>query len=86
MPQFDQGGNRLRTRFVPPIKKKPTRKELVAAIQELQGLIGRAKGAAWNDRNPNRMADIQIPLEQAFDLCVESLSFEPPLIPNKKET
>lgn len=61
--------------------KKPNRKELVAVIQELQGLIGRAKGAALNDRDPNRMDSIQRPLEQDFDICVAALSFDPPHIP-----
>lgn len=64
-----------------PITRKPNRKELVAVIQELQGLIGRAKGAALNDRDPNRMESIQRPLEQGFNLCVGALSFDPPHIP-----
>lgn len=64
-----------------PITRKPNRKELVAVIQELQGLIGRAKGAALNDRDPNRMDSIQRPLEQGFNLCVDALSFDPPHIP-----
>lgn len=64
-----------------PITRKPNRKELVAVIQELQGLIGRAKGAALNDRDPNRMDSIQRPLEQGFNLCVDALSFDPPYIP-----
>ena len=61
--------------------RKPNRKELVAVIQELQGLIGRAKGAALNDSDPNRMDNIQRPLEQGFNLCVDALSFDPPHIP-----
>ncbi len=64
-----------------PITRKPNRKELVAVIQELQGLIGRAKGAALNDRDPNRFDNIQLPLEQGFNLCVDALSFDPPHIP-----
>jgi hypothetical protein len=53
----------------------------VAVIQELQGLIGQAKGAALNDRDPNRMDNIQNPLGRAFDMCVDALSFDPPHIP-----
>ena len=64
-----------------PIRQKPNRKELVAVIQELQGLIGQAKGAALNDRDPNRMDNIQNPLGRAFDMCVDALSFDPPHIP-----
>ena len=61
--------------------RKPSRKELIAAIQRLQDLIGRARGAAWDDRNPNRMENIQTPLKDGFDLCVNVLSFEPTNIP-----
>lgn len=61
--------------------RKPTRKDLVKTIQRLQDLIGRAKGAAWNDRDPNRMDNIQKPLKEGFDLCVNALSSEPPYIP-----
>jgi hypothetical protein len=61
--------------------RKPNRKELVAVIQKLQDLIGRARGAAWDDRNPNRMENIQNPLKEGFDLCVNALSHEPPHIP-----
>jgi hypothetical protein len=67
--------------IVRPITHKPTRKELVAVIQELQDLIGCARGAALNDRDPNRMDSVQRPLEQGFNLCVEALSFDPPNIP-----
>lgn len=60
---------------------KPSRKELVAVIQRLQDLIGWAKSAAWNDRDPNRMDNIQQPLTEGFDLCVDALTFEPPHVP-----
>lgn len=50
-------------------------------IQQLQNLIGRAKGAALNDRDPDRMGSIQKPLTEDFDLCVDALTFEPPHIP-----
>ena len=60
---------------------RPSRKELVALIQHLQHLIGKAKGAALNDRDPDRMGSIQKPLTEGFDLCVDALTFEPPHIP-----
>lgn len=65
----------------PKIVTKPNRKELIAVIQRLQDYIGKAKGAAWDDRNPNRMDNIQAPLTKGFDLCVEALAFDPPHIP-----
>ena len=61
-----------------PVNRKPTRKELVAVIQRLQGLIGEAKGRAQNDRDPHRMENISVPLDEGFDLCVEAVSFDPP--------
>lgn len=60
---------------------KPNRKELVQVIGQLQNLIGLAKSAAWNDRDPNRMVNIQAPLSEGLDLCVDALSFDPPHIP-----
>jgi hypothetical protein len=53
---------------VQPITRKPSRKELVAVIQELQGLIGRAKGAALNDRDPNRMDSVHLSRALTFVL------------------
>jgi hypothetical protein len=61
-----------------PFAKKPSRADLLDVIAHLQDLIGRAKGAAHNDRSPNRMAEIVSPLERGFDLCVDATSFDPP--------
>jgi hypothetical protein len=58
--------------------KKPSRRELVSVIAHLQGLIGSAKGAAWNDRSEDRIGDIVRPLDEGFNLCVAALSFDPP--------
>lgn len=57
---------------------KPNRKQLVAVIQHLQSLIGRAKASACNDRDPNRMENILAPLDEGFNLCVAAVSFDPP--------
>jgi len=57
---------------------KPNRKQLIRVIQELQDLLGQARGAALDDRNINRMRDLLRPLDQGFDLCVESLQYDPP--------
>ena len=61
-----------------PFNAKPSRKELVAVIQRLQSLIGRAKASAQNDRDPNRMEAILAPLDEGFNLCLEAVSFDPP--------
>lgn len=63
-----------------PIKitTKPTRAQLLDVIGELQSLVGNAKNAFHNDRVPNRVDGVVLPLEQAFELCVASLSFDPP--------
>lgn len=63
--------------------KKPTRADLLDVIAHLQGLVGNAKGAAQNDRSPNRMAELISPLDRCFDLCVEALSFDPPRKPKQ---
>lgn len=61
--------------------KKPSRSDLLDVVAHLQGLIGRAKSAAVNDRSPNRMAEIISPLDRAFDLCIEATAFDPPRKP-----
>lgn len=50
--------------------KKLSRKQLVKGIGKLQDLIGRAKSAYQNDRDPYRSDHVVDPLEEAFDLCV----------------
>lgn len=57
---------------------KPNRRQLVNVIQKLQSLLGKARAAALNDRNSNRMKDMLQPLDEGFDLCVESLQYDPP--------
>lgn len=41
------------------------------AIGELQTLIGQAKHAYLNDRDPERHAHVLEPLDRAFDICVQ---------------
>lgn len=57
---------------------KPTRADLLAALDSLQGLVGMARSAAGNDRNPNRAAQVDDYLKRAHDLCVEARSMDPP--------
>lgn len=59
-------------------RRKPTRTELLAVIDRLQGLIGEALAAVGNDRSPNRLAETQGPLEEAHELCVLARAADPP--------
>lgn len=57
--------------------RKPTRRDLLVVIQRLQQLAGRAKHAAMNDRNPERMRDLLRYTEEAEQLCLDAQSFDP---------
>lgn len=57
---------------------KPTRADLLSAIDSLQGLVGMARSTAANDRNPHRAAQVDDYLKRAHDLCVEARSMDPP--------
>ena len=59
-------------------RRKPTRKDLLVVIGELQNRIGLAK-ALCNDRNPDRQAQVDHALQTAIELCVEARSYDPPL-------
>ena len=60
------------------ITKKPTRKDLLKVISRLQGLIGSAQGIYDNDIATNRADRLHLLLEEAFDLCIQARSFDPP--------
>jgi hypothetical protein len=60
------------------ITSKPTRKELLNIIEELQGCFGDIAALQRDDRNPNRGADILRMTQKGFDLCCEARSFDPP--------
>lgn len=60
------------------ITKKPTRRELLCVITELQGLIGEAKQRHANDRNPHGYEQGQVLLGRAENLCIDARSFDPP--------
>lgn len=60
------------------ITKKPSRRELLKVIAELQGLIGEAIGAHDNDRDPDAQMKVRRPLEKGFNLCIQAQSFDPP--------
>lgn len=50
--------------------KKPSRKEVMAVISEIQGLIGTAIAAYQNDRDPMRADKVINTLEKAFDMAI----------------
>ncbi|AMR77980.1 hypothetical protein [Cupriavidus nantongensis] len=60
------------------IAKKPTRRELLQVITELQDLIGKAMARHGNDRDRDGYEMRQKYLEQAHELCIEARSFDPP--------
>lgn len=63
------------------MKRKPTRRDLLIVIGRLQDKIGRAM-AEDNDRNPNRAAQVQGVLTEAFDLCNEARAQDPSIEDN----
>lgn len=60
------------------ITKKPSRRDLLKVVTELQTLISRAHTLHGNDRNPNGFEQGQKTLDKAFDLCLKARSFDPP--------
>lgn len=63
---------------MPSITKKPSRKDLLRVITELQTLIGTAMSRHGNDRDPHGFEKGQRALEQAHNLCIEARAFDPP--------
>jgi hypothetical protein len=57
---------------------RPTRRDLLLVIGELQTLVGQTI-SAYSDRNPERARDIANFTGRAHDLCVEARSFDPPI-------
>lgn len=57
--------------------KKPSRRVLLRVVGECQSLFGQL-GAAANDRNPNRAADIDRIVREGCELCVRARSFDAP--------
>jgi hypothetical protein len=60
------------------IAKKPTRKDLLRVITELQRLVGTAMSAHGNDQDPHGFEKAQKTLEQAHALCIDARAFDPP--------
>lgn len=60
------------------ITRKPSRKQLLRAIGELQMLIGDAIAFHTNDRNRHGFEHGQKALRKAFEICIDARSFDPP--------
>lgn len=59
-------------------QRKPTRRDLLRTLAEVQSLAGAALGAAQNDRAPDRADRIAAPLERAIALCIAARAADPP--------
>lgn len=59
--------------------KRPTRRDLLLVIGELQGVFGRLRAAAMDDRATERAAALQDLAELGHDLCIKARSFDPPI-------
>lgn len=60
------------------VPKKPTRKELLVIITELQGLIGEAWSFHNNDRDAHGFEKAAKLLETAHNLCIEARAHDRP--------
>lgn len=60
------------------VTRKPTRKDLLRVITELQNLVGQAMGTHANDRDRNGFEKGQKVLEEAHELCIRARAFDPP--------
>jgi len=56
--------------------KRPTRRDFLLIVGELQNLLGKAINQAHDDRNPNRVVDITNTLKKGFKLAFDSLQFD----------
>ncbi len=59
------------------ITKRPSRRDLLRVVYELQNIVGRAM-VANNDRNPNQWGDTTKALEEAHTLCIDARAFDQP--------
>lgn len=46
-------------------------RQIVKRVGQIQNLVGKARGAYWNDRQADRAEAVITPLEEAFKLCLE---------------
>lgn len=60
-------------------RSKPTRRDLLLVIGELQDLIGHIGSSYNNDRGPERAQLVQDAVARGMSLCILARSFDPPL-------
>ena len=58
--------------------KKPSRRDLLRVIAVVQQLIGEARGAHANDRDPEAFERAQTLLARAMDICDEARQYDAP--------
>lgn len=58
--------------------ERPSRKDLLRVVGQLQDLIGQARAGYENDRASDRSVAVTKPLNDAFELCVLATSMDPP--------
>lgn len=58
--------------------KKKTRGQLLAALRELQGLVGQISAVYENDRSPDRADRMRSLCTRAFSVAIDALSTDPP--------
>lgn len=62
-----------------PGRRKPTRRDLLLVIGELQNLVGKMSSAYGNDRAECRASQVNRAAEKALTLCIDARSFDPPI-------
>ena len=67
--------------MAPKERRRPTRRDLLVVVGELQNLIGLAL-AYNNDRNPDKQANVDDALGQALTFCIEARGQDPPIDKN----
>lgn len=71
-------GSDRKTAVAMIVSKKPTRRDLLKVVTELQALISKGRSLHGNDRNPHGFEQGQNVLQEAFELCIAARSFDPP--------
>jgi len=59
--------------------KKPTRRDLLLVIGDLQDILGALGATYGNDRSYGRAEPIQDLVKRGMDLCIQARSYDPPL-------
>ncbi len=62
-------------------RRRPTRRDLLVVVGRLQDLVGSALICHGNNRDPDGFEKGQQVLQEAFDLCTEARSQDPPIEP-----